>query len=340
CWRAIDGAGRDGLASEELAAAIGIHPRYAREWLEAMATGGFLVVRDAVDARRFALADGVQEVLVDIDSDAYLMPLLRQVAASTRALPALEAAYRSGGGVRWDEHDVEVRDAQGDMNRRQLRDHLSGWVVQHLPDIAARLAAGGRVADVGTGYGWAAVGLATAFEAATVDAYDLDEASVVLARRNVLDAGLADRVTVRLDGIGGIGAYDLVVMAEMLHDVPDPVGVLRAAAGSLAPGGALLVADMRVADEFSPGVDDVDDMLVERMMYGFSLLVCLPDAMAYRPTMATGTVMRDRVLKDYVAQAGLEVVEEPAIPHDTWRFWRLRATADRAGLTPDAVASA
>ena len=44
------------------------------------------------------------------------------------------------------------------------------------------------------------------------------------------------------------GRYDLVTVFEALHDMSDPVSVLRAARGLLAGGGCVIVADERVAD--------------------------------------------------------------------------------------------
>ena len=183
----------------------------------------------------------------------------------------------------------------------------------------AALDDGGRVADVGCGAGWAAIGLAEAFPTVTVQAFDLDEPTVSRARAYVREAGLGDRVEVVLAPLAaGAGRYDLIVLAEMLHDVPDPVGVLTAARESLLPGGVVFVADMKVGERYAaPGAE------MERLMYGFSLLICLPDAMSHQPSAATGTVFRPEILRGYAAEAGFRSVRELDIPHDGWRFWTL-----------------
>jgi hypothetical protein len=59
----------------DLAARAGIHPRYAREWLEQQAVGGILTVDDPdkpADDRQYTLPAGHDEVLVDRDSLNYL----------------------------------------------------------------------------------------------------------------------------------------------------------------------------------------------------------------------------------------------------------------------------
>lgn len=322
CWSAIAEAGEAGVDAGGLASACDFHERYAHEWLEAMGSAGLLnVAVTEGGTHRFSLAPGVREVLVDPESPSYLTPFLRQAVSAAAALRALERAYRGGHGVGWSEHDADMRDAQGDANRLQLRDFTGAWVREHLPRAAARLDAGGRAADVGCGYGWASIGLARSFPAAAVDAFDVDAPSIEMTTRNVTDHGLADRVSAHLSGIDAAtpGTYDLAILAEMLHDVPDPIGVLSATRRALAPGGVALVADMKVADEYAVPGDPL-----ERIMYGYSLLVCLPDSMASQPTAATGTVMRPRTLQAYATAAGMRTVELD-IEHDGWRFWALTA---------------
>ncbi|MET0812651.1 MAG: SAM-dependent methyltransferase, partial [Microbacterium sp.] len=76
-----------------LARAAGIHPRYAREWLEQQAVAGILTVDDGM----FALPDAHATVLADPSSLVYSAPLARMVAAAAMRLPDLLAAYRTGG---------------------------------------------------------------------------------------------------------------------------------------------------------------------------------------------------------------------------------------------------
>ncbi|HSO94291.1 MAG TPA: SAM-dependent methyltransferase, partial [Candidatus Dormibacteraeota bacterium] len=88
--------------------------------------------------------------------------------------------------------------------------------------------------------------------------------------------------------------YDLVAAFETVHDMARPVEALSAMRGMLAPGGTVLVVDERVNDVFTTDAGDI-----ERLYYGFSVLHCLPAAMASRPSAATGTVMRPGTLREY-----------------------------------------
>jgi 2-polyprenyl-3-methyl-5-hydroxy-6-metoxy-1,4-benzoquinol methylase len=262
-------------------------------------------------------------VLADPDELTYLAPLARQLAAAARQLPALAQASRSGRGVPWAAHGADMRESQADLNRPGFLHLLAGDWLATLPGVQQRLRTGppARVADVGCGAGWSCIALARGYPMVHVDGYDLDMASVDLARRNVAAAGLADRVHVyHLDitRVASRGPYDLVTAFECLHDLPHPVAAL-AAMRRLAGGlGTVLVADMKAADRFTtPGSD------TERLLYGFSLLICLPDSMSTPGSAATGTVLRPATMHEYATQAGYSRVDILPIDHDLWRFYHL-----------------
>jgi hypothetical protein len=80
--------------------------------------------------------------------------------------------------------------------------------------------------------------------------------------------------------------------------------------------------DERVGERFTAPGDDV-----ERLMYGFSLTCCLPDAMSTRPSAATGAVMRPGTLERYAREAGFAGVEVLPIDNPVWRFYRLLTDA-------------
>jgi hypothetical protein len=73
--------------------------------------------------------------------------------------------------------------------------------------------------------------------------------------------------------------------------------------------------DEAVAPRFTAPGDDVD-----RLMYGFSQFVCLPDGLSSSPSVGTGTVMRPATLERYAHEAGFGRVE--VLPIDGFSFFR------------------
>ena len=105
----------------ELATRTNTSPRYAREWLEQQAVNGTLMLERAASGlaseNRYSIAHGPAEVLTTESSLNYMAPLARMFAASAAAMPALLDAYRSGGGVSWDQLGPDARESQADLNR-------------------------------------------------------------------------------------------------------------------------------------------------------------------------------------------------------------------------------
>ena len=62
---------------------------------------------------------------------------------------------------------------------------------------------------------------------------------------------------------------------------------------------------------------------VEWMMYGWSILHCLPVGMTDENAVGTGTVMRTDTLRQYAKEAGFSKVEVLPIEHFFFRFYRL-----------------
>jgi SAM-dependent methyltransferase len=308
----------DGPASApELARRTGTHARYAREWLEQQAVAGYLTVEQegGPDERVFSIPEATAEVMTDRASLNHLAPFARMFAAVGPTLPQLLDAYRTGGGVSWEQLGADARESQADGNRPwydlRLAAALAG--VPRVHDVLSR--PGATVLDVGAGGGWSTIALARAYPQAHVSGVDIDEASVELARANAAAAGVD--VDFRHGDAAGLGegSYDVAFAFECVHDMPAPVAVLAAVRRALAPGGCLVVMDEAVAEDFAPDGDEV-----ERLMYGFSLLVCLPDGMSSQPSAGTGTVMRPSVLQGYATEAGFTHME--VLPIEEFGFWR------------------
>lgn len=316
-----------GATAADLAATAGVAERYAREWLEQQAVAGVLEVAEDPDGaaatRRYRLPTGHAEVLLDGDSLSYMAPLTRGVASVARTIPAVLEAFRSGGGVPYEDYGADLRASISLLNRPMFLNQLASQWLPALPAVHARLQADppAQVADVGCGTGWSSIAIALGYPKATVHGLDLDEASIAEARRNAAEAGVADRVAFEVRDAADpslAGRYDLVCAFEAVHDMADPVAALRAMRALLADGGVVLVGDEKVAEAFTAPGDEV-----ERFNYGWSALHCLPSAMVQQPSAGTGTVMRPATLRRYALQAGFAEVAVLPIDHDFWRFYRL-----------------
>jgi 2-polyprenyl-3-methyl-5-hydroxy-6-metoxy-1,4-benzoquinol methylase len=310
--------------SAELAARAGIAERYAREWLEQQAAARIVDVDDPgkpAPERRFTLPAGHATVLLDQEHPAYSGVLASMVPVIGNVLDQLKEAFRTGGGVPF--ADYGLHDLQAGFTRPMFAGSLVSEWLPALADVHARLEAGEavRIADFGCGEGWAGIYIAEAYPNAVVHGYDLDDASIAAARNHASERGVVDRVQFEVQDVTDPAfgeRYDLVLAVEMVHDLADPVGALRAMRRLAGGSGAVLVIDENATEAFEGPADEI-----QRLLYGFSVLHCLPAGMADSPSAETGTVMRPDTFKAYARDAGFGSVEVLPVEHDFFRFYRL-----------------
>ena len=312
------------LTSVELAERTSTDERYAREWLEHQAVGGVLIVDDASAAaqtRRYALPAGHAEALLDHESPYSAGPFAQFIIGEIQPIDATIDAFRSGEGVSYDTYPV-CRVAQAEVNRPMFVHELGSKWIPALPGIdQAFRAHGGRVADIACGSGWSSIELARAYPKVHVDGYDPDVPSIELAQENLRGSGVERQVRFYAEDGATARApegYDLVTIFEAIHDMPNPVEVLNNARRLLAPGGVVLVADENVGHEFHAPADQI-----EQLMYGFSVLFCLPTAREQQPSAAIGTAIRPHTLDACAREAGFADVQVLPIDNDLWRFYLL-----------------
>lgn len=315
------------LTAAELSSLTSTDARYTREWLEQQAVGAILDVEstDDPEARRYTLPAGHREALCDRDSLAFVAPLSQQMIACVRPIDALVEAYKTGSGVPFESYGEDMRQGIERGNRPQFLNCLASDWIPAMPDIEQRLRSNppANVADFGCGSGWSSIAIALGFPNALVHGLDIDESSIRAARLNAADQGLGDRLKFSQQDASDAsltGRYDLACAFECIHDMADPISALRAMRNLVGEGGTVLIADERVADIFSAPGDEL-----ERFMYGFSVVHCLPVGLVDQPSSATGTVMRKSTFEGYAKEAGFASVEVLAVENDFWYLYRLTA---------------
>lgn len=320
-YEALAGAGA--MTPGTLAAKTGIAERYAQEWLEQQAVAGVVDVDDTARPaleRRFTLSNAHAHVLLDDDSEACMKPCAAVVPWVGKAIDIMAEEFRSGTGAAFGLFDLH--DLQAAFTRPVFANHLTQNWLPALPDVHAKLTAGEavRIAEVGSGEGLAAITIARAYPNAEIDGFDLDDASVASARTAAAQAGVADRARFEVRDAADPtieGNYDLVMAIEMLHDVPDPVGILRTMKNLAGSSGTVLVVDERTEDTFTVPTNGM-----ERFFYAFSTLHCLAVSMQDGGA-GTGTVIRGDTLRRYADEAGFGHVEVLPVDHPQFVLYRL-----------------
>jgi ubiquinone/menaquinone biosynthesis C-methylase UbiE len=283
---------------DQFAERTGCHPRYLTEWLRGQAAGGY-VSYDPVTGE-FSLTEE-QAFCLAAPNGPNVSSAFVGVLGYLRAEPRITEAFRTGEGVGWHEHHEDVFVGIDAFYRPgYVAELVPNWIPA-LDGVEARLAAGGRVADVGCGLGSSSVLLAQAFPRATVVGSDYHPESIELARKKAADAGVADRVGFEVATAQTFTGtnHDLVMTFDCLHDMGDPVAAARRVRESLAPDGTWLLVEPYAADRVEDNLNPVG-----RLYYSGSTFLCVPNALSQSGGHALGAQAGETAIRQIVTDAG------------------------------------
>ncbi|MFB6693207.1 MULTISPECIES: class I SAM-dependent methyltransferase [Streptomyces] len=189
--------------------------------------------------------------------------------------------------------------------------------IDRLLDLAC-VGEGTRLLETGTG--WGELALRAAARGARVTTLTLSAEQAALARARIVEAGLADRVDVRLRDYRDIeGRYDAVISVEMIEAVgaeywPSYCAALRR---SLTPGGRIALQAITMGHQ---------QMLNTASTHTFISKYIFPG----------GLIPSREAIAEHSAAAGLHTIADHGYGEhyaETLRLWRERFTARRDLVT-------
>jgi 2-polyprenyl-3-methyl-5-hydroxy-6-metoxy-1,4-benzoquinol methylase len=220
--------------------------------------------------------------------------------------PQVAEAFVKGGGVPFEAYGPEGIAALDTINRGNYENRFASYWLKALPDVVAKLEAGGRALDVGCGVGRICIALAKAFPRAKITGLDLDERSIARARRAASEAGVGGQIEFEVRATADVeagGGYDLITAFDCVHDFATPGQTLREIRSLLAPDGTLFVAEPKAADRLEDNFHPIGTMF-----YGFSLFHCMTQSLASGGP-GLGTCMGPERLTRLLQDAGFSRVE-------------------------------
>ena len=289
------------MTAGELAQKTGTMERYVREWLSAQAAGGF-VTYDAATGR-FTLPDEQALALAVEDSPVYLPGAYQVIASILKDEPKITEAFRTGSGVGWHEHCVDLYQGTERFFRPNYAANLVDSWIPALDGVEAKLKSGAKVADVGCGHGASTVLMAKAYPKSQFVGFDYHAPSIEFAWKLAENAGLHDRIGFQVawaKEFPGKG-YDLVAFFDCLHDMGDPVGAAAHVRQTLAPGGVWMIVEPFAHDRLEQNLNPVG-----RVFYSASTMICTPASLSQEVGLALGAQAGESRMRDVVTQGGFK----------------------------------
>src|SRR5579863_1668808 len=173
-------AGKGAMRADAVAAAAGLQPRYVEEWLKGMSCAGYLHYDPS--AATYTLPDEHAYLLASDETDHFMGGLFAMAPVLLRVVPEVSDAFKRGGGVPFAAFGPEGVAGLDLVNRGQYEHRFASYWLKAIPDIVARLTAGGRVLDVGCGAGRVCMALAKEFPEAEIVGIDPDGESIKQAQ--------------------------------------------------------------------------------------------------------------------------------------------------------------
>ena len=284
---------------EELAARTETNTRYIAEWLRGQAAGGY-VEYDA-DTDTYSMTEEQVFALANPDGGVYAPGAFVLALGALKANDRITAAFKSGDGVGWHEHDDDVFVGCEQFFRPGYIANLVPAWLPALDGVVDKLRAGGKGADIGCGIGASTVLLGQEYPESRFAGSDYHERSIELARKRAADAGVADRVQFEVAAAAAFSGsdYDLVTTFDCLHDMGDPLSAARRIRAALAADGTWMVVEPAATDTVNGNLNPVG-----RIYYNFSTQLCVPNALSQTGGYALGAQAGEAAIRRVVTDAG------------------------------------
>jgi len=125
------------MQAGEVVEASGLQARYVEEWLKGMTASGYLEYDNSADT--YLLPEEYAFLLASEGTDQFMGGLFYFAAALLGAAPKVADAFRTGGGVRFEEFGPECVVALDMINSGQYDNRFGSYWLGKLPDVVRRL---------------------------------------------------------------------------------------------------------------------------------------------------------------------------------------------------------
>jgi ubiquinone/menaquinone biosynthesis C-methylase UbiE len=300
------------ITSDELARRTSTNERSVREWLNGQVAGGYVLFD--TETNQYLLPPEHAFVLANPDSPAFLPPAFDVAASLWHDEDEILAAFRSGKGMGWHEHNCRLFTGTEAFFRNGYRAYLTKTWIPSLNGVQEQLEKGGRVADLGCGHGASVILMAQTFPKSKFVGIDYHESSIEVARERAKQAGVADQIRFEVATPRVLASskekFDLVCFMDSLHDMGDPLEAVWTSRQAMAPDGALMVVEPFAKDRLEENVGPV-----ARMYYSASAGLCTQNALSqggrYSLGAQAGASQLLAILKDAGFRSSRVAVETP-----------------------------
>ncbi|MGA1361286.1 MAG: class I SAM-dependent methyltransferase [Ilumatobacteraceae bacterium] len=308
-----------------LAASLGLHERWVREWASNQVAARIVSCDDMSDpALPVYLSPEAKCVLASPRHPAFGMGMFHRLPQTMDSLRRMPESFRTGIGHDYDSHGPEGAVGIERSFEPWNQSNLVPNVLPALEGVVDKLRAGARVVDIGCGAGGLAMLIASTFPASEVVGYDISRHALERARSRQAEASLGNVrfVDPRDEPLPSDGSLDLVCTFDCIHDMTRPTEMMRTIRSSMKNDGTWLLVDIKALDTLEMNVSRNP---MASLLYGISVLSCMSSAMSEPEGEGLGTLgLPESRARDMAAEAGFTRFRRLDVEHSVNAFYEIR----------------
>ena len=299
-YRAMSEAGP--ATVKEIAQRAHVDERYAKEWLACNAAAGYVTYDTAQE--RFSLSPEQALIFAREGDPACMQGFFQLVVSQFLNESRAREVFASGEGLAWGAHHACCFCGVDRFFRPGYAAQLVAQWIPALDGMHARLTRGGKVADIGCGYGSSTLLMAEAYPKSLFFGFDFHEPSIEEARARAKRSRLSNVQfeVASAKSFPGTG-YDLACIFDALHDMGDPIGAAAHVRECLGKDGAFMIVEPMAGDSLSENLN-----VLGQIFYAASTLICCPTSKAQEVGLALGAQAGQRRLTRVLNEAGFSNV--------------------------------
>ncbi|XP_061169438.1 S-adenosylmethionine-dependent methyltransferase Rv2258c-like [Saccostrea echinata] len=277
----------------EISEEAGLNLRYVQEWLSCMTAKGIIQLEN----KKFCLpcSERVQKAVLT----SAVLPMFCD------CLPKLESVMRvkdKNTGYPFPQKDLEWIGKFNEINsfdQQWIENNLGTVIENHYKDTQEVIS---EILDFGCGYGKLCQQLAQVYQEVNITGTDIDEESVQHCRKVYSYPNLF--FTSSRDGSLKQKTFDIVILHDVLHDLPDPEKVLYELRTILRPNGYIVTFDPDISSDVSKNVGNE----AAQSHLPYSVFFCLPNSMSESPAIGHGAGWGVEDRKKFIREKGFTIV--------------------------------
>lgn len=298
---------------EQIAGHSGLEPRYVKEWLGAMVTGGLIHYQP--ENETYNLPQSHAALLTRSASPDNISVFAQYIGLLGGVEDKIVDCFREGGGVAY-EHYPRFHEVMAEDSGQTVLAGLNDYILPLIDYIIPQLQTGIQVLDVGCGKAKVLLYLAANYPDSQFVGYDLSADALSQARQQAKQMGLKniqfeERDLTDFEHSAESNTFDLVTAFDAIHDQSAPQSVLNGIYKTLKKNGTFLMQDIRASSHLENNLEHP----IAPLLYTISTMHCMTVSLA-QGGEGLGTMWGEEKAVTMLKAADFEDIKVNRLEHD------------------------